>query len=134
MNHTVYVQNGSIYNLYTGCIIERPAIVVSKEADTIHGYGNFEDVNAKFIRLANGYAKAGFQDDVDDLMLIELSEYHIDRELAGYVIRRATEFTATGFISSLCQKLTDGSDVISWLKSEMERIPIDLSESEWPQS
>ena len=58
-------------------------------------------------------------------------EYQIEREMAGYVIRRATEFTASGFIRSLCQKLTDGSDVISWLKSEMERIPIDLSEQEW---
>lgn len=133
MNHTVYVQDGSIYNPYNGCIIERPAIVVSKEADTVHGYGDFEDVNAKFLKLAAGYAAAGFQDDVDDLMLIELSEYHIDRELAAYVIRRATEFTATGFIRSLCQKLTDGTDVIKWLESERERIPIDLSAREWPK-
>ncbi len=70
-------------------------------------------------------------DDLNDLMLIELSEYKITREMACYVIRRAAEFTATGFVRNLACKLTDGSDPVVWLKSEMERIPIGLDEKEW---
>lgn len=51
--------------------------------------------------------------------------------MACYVIRRAAEFTATGFVRNLACKLTDGSDPVVWLKSEMERIPIGLDEKEW---
>lgn len=131
MNHTVYLNCGSIYNAYNDNIIERPAILVSKEDDTIHAYGDLENVEAKFKRFVTRWNKPCFQDELNDLMLIELSEYHIDREMACYVIRRATEFTATGFIRDFARRLTDGSDVLAWLKSEMERIPIDLEEKEW---
>ena len=46
-------------------------------------------------------SKAGMTDDLNNLMLIELSEYKITREMACYVIRRAAEFTATGFVRNL---------------------------------
>lgn len=129
--HVCYMEGGSIINAFSGGIVERPAILVSKEADTIHGWGNFEDVEARFAKYACAYSKAGMTDDLNDLMLIELSEYKITREMACYVIRRAAEFTATGFIRNLACKLTDGSDPVAWLKSEMERIPIGLDEKEW---
>lgn len=131
MNHTVYMVGGSIYCPYTGCLIERPAILVAKEADTLHGYGDFENVEAKFKKFITGYSQAGMKKEVDDLMLIELFNYQIDREMACYVIRRASEYTLTGFIKNLCEQLTKGNNPIAWLKTEMERVPIDCSEKEW---
>lgn len=129
--HTCYMDGGSIINGLTGNIIERPAILVSKSDDIIHGWGDMETVEPRFAKYAYGYSQAGMTEELNDLMLIELSEYKIDREMACYVIRRATEFTATGFIRNLCQELTSGSDPIAWLKAEMERMPINLSETTW---
>lgn len=129
--HVCYMEGGSIINAFSGGIIERPAILVSKDEDIIHGWGNFEDVKAKFEKYACAYSKAGMTDDLNNLILIELSEYKISREMACYVIRRAAEFTATDFVRNLAGRLADGSDLVAWLKSEMERIPIDLDEKEW---
>lgn len=129
--HVCYMDNGSIISTITNNIIERPAILVSKEADTLHGWGNFEHVQARFERYAAAYSAAGDRESLEDLMLIELSEFKIEREMACYVLLRAAEFTATGFIRNLCRELIHGSDPLSWLKSEMERISIDLTEKEW---
>lgn len=128
MNHTCYIEGGSIINAYTGAIIENPAIVVS--GDTLIGWGDMEDMKPKFDRSAYGYSQAGFTDELESLMLIELSGYKLDRETACYVMRRASEFTATGFIENLCVKLKGGTDPAEWLKSEMERVPVDLYEKE----
>ena len=129
--HICYMEGGSIINGVTGGIIERPAILVSKKEDTIHGWGNLDNVEARFKKYASAYKKAGMQEGLEDLMLIELSEFKITREMACYVIRRAVEFIATGFIRNLCHELTAGSDPVAWLKSEMRRIPIDMDAKEW---
>lgn len=129
--HTCYMKYGSIYSSYSGCIIERPAILVSGSYDILHAWGNFENVEDVFNEYVDKYTKAGFTDEVKDLTLIELSNYEISREMACYVLRRATEFTASNFIRNLCDKLTDGSDVVAWLKTEMERVPIDINKKEW---
>lgn len=39
MTHVCYMEGGSIMNAFSGCIIERPAILVSKEEDIILGWG-----------------------------------------------------------------------------------------------
>lgn len=130
MNHVCYIEGGSIINALTGQIIEDPAILVSKNADVLHAWGNEDNVNAKFVKFASAYEKAGFTDDLNDLMYIQLSQFKISRETACYVIRRAAEFTATGFIRHLCEQINSG-DPVEFLKQEMERIPIDLEEKEW---
>lgn len=130
MTHVCYMKGGSIMNAFSGCIIERPAILVSKEEDIILGWGNLEDVEARFAKYACAYSKAGMTDDLNDLMLIELSEYKVTREMACYVICRAAEFTATGFVRDLADRLTDSGDPVAWLESEMERVPIGLDEKE----
>ncbi len=124
MKHVVYMENGNIFNSFTGNVIRRPAILVSREADVIHGWGDAEDVEAKFKRFAYGYSQAKMAEELNDLMFIELSEFSITSEMACYVICRAVEYTASSFIPKLCSKITDGSDFVSWLKSEMERVPV----------
>ena len=93
MEHCCYTDGGSITNSYSGCVIEQPAILVSKEQDTLYGWGDLKNVEARFEKFSTAYASAGMNEDLADLMLIELSEYKIDREMACYVIRRAVEFT-----------------------------------------
>lgn len=129
--HTCYMEGGSIINGYTGSIIEEPAILVSKEADVIHGWGETENVKARFAKYVLAYTQAYMNEERDDLMLIELSQYKLDREKACYIIRRATEFTHTGFIHNLCRVLIEGKDPVAWLEYEMKRIPIDLNEKVW---
>lgn len=128
--HTCYMGGGSIINAITGSIIERPAVLVSKEADTIHGWGDLENVKTRFDKFCRGYSMAGMTEELNDLMLIELSEYKISREKACYVLRRMTEFTATGFIREFCKRLMD-KNLAAWLDSEMARIPIDTNKKEW---
>lgn len=129
--HVCYMDGGSIINSYTGGIIEDPAILVSASDDILHGWGSMENVEAKFTKFAHGYSQAGMEQELNDLMLIELSQYRIGREMACYVMRRAAEFMATGFIRDLCGRLKSGDDPIRWLEQEMERVPIDLYEKEW---
>lgn len=130
--HVCYIEGGSIMNTATGCFIENPAILVSKTEDIIHAWGNFDTVEAKFNKYTSAYNQAGLTDMANDLLLIELSQYHnVTREMACYIMRRAAEFTATGFVKNLCEQLTSGSDPVAWLTAEMERIPLDLEKREW---
>lgn len=126
--HPCYMEGGSIINTYSNCIIENPAILVSKSDDVLHGWGEMENVEARFKKLVLGYSQAGMTEEVNDLMFIELSQYKLSREMACYIMLRAVEFTATGFITNLCRELESGNDPVAWLKSEMERIPIDINE------
>lgn len=130
MKHTCYMEYGSIINAVTGGIIERPAILIDKSDGCLHGWGNIENVEAKFNKLVDRFSQSGNTAMANDMVLIELSEYKIDREMACYVLRRATEFTATSFTKDLYREITKGTNPIKWLKSEMERLPIDLNEKE----
>lgn len=128
MEHTCYMEGGSI--IAAGRIVEEPAVFVSRMDDTIFAWGNLDIVLLKFRTAAAAYANAGMQDMVEGLMCIELSKYKMSREDACYVIRRMTEFTATGFIKEFCEKLESG-DIVAWLEAEKKRIPIDINEKEW---
>lgn len=115
-----------------GRIIERPAILVSKTQDMMFGYGDFDALDRKLATTAAAYRTAGFPEEADDLLLIELDSYRMSREQACYIIRRAMEFTASGFILALYREISGGSPV-EWLQSEMARIPLDLEERQRPQ-
>lgn len=128
--HACYMECGSIINGYTGGIIENPALLMSAETDCLHGWGDAETVHKKFERHASAYQKAGMTDDLEDLMYVELSQYKVSREMACYILRRAVEFTATGFVRNLCREIKEG-DPAAFVEKEMARIPIDINEKEW---
>lgn len=132
-HHTVYMEGGSIINAFTGNIIERPAVLVSKDSDVVHGWGDMEQVNARFQKYAAAYAQAGCTEELNDLLLIELNELGISREMACYVIRRMSEHTATGFVTRFCEAVLTNPDPVGWLKSEMERLPLGLNEKNWKE-
>lgn len=128
--HACYMECGSIINGYTGGIIENLALLMSKNTDCLHGWGNAETVQKKFEKYADAYQKAGMTEDLENLMYVELSEYKVSREMACYILRRAVEFTATGFIRNLCTEIEKGNPV-AFVEKEMERIPVDINEKEW---
>lgn len=124
-SHVCYMYSGSIYNS-EGCIIEEPAILVDRNTGVLHGWGNMDVVKAKFDRFAAAYSDADMGNELESLMMIELSKYKVTREMACYIMRRAVEFTASGFIEALCRELAEGENPAAWLKAEMERLPLDL--------
>lgn len=129
--HNCYIENGSIINNLSNTIIEQPALLISKDSGCLHGWGESENVKARFAKFITAYTKAGMRDEINDLTLIELSQFKISREMACYILRRAVEFTATGFTTELCEQLTSGKNPLAWLKNEMSRIPINIYEKNW---
>lgn len=127
MKHTCYMECGSIINAATGSIIERPAILMDMSCGCIYGWGNMENVEAKFNKYVDAFSKSGNTEMENDMVLIELSEYKINREMACYVLRRVTEFTATDFSKNLYKEITEGTNPIAWLESEMKRVHIDVN-------
>lgn len=129
--HCCYMEGGSIINSHSGSIIENPALLADIELGCLYGWGEMDSVMAKFKKFTDAYRKTGDADITKSLAVIELSQYKISREEACYVLRRAVEYTATGFIEELYKQVTEGPDALAWLKSEMERVPISLEEKEW---
>lgn len=130
--HTVYMEGGSIINAFSGSIIERPAVLVSRSEDIIHGWGDFDAVSARFERYVSAYTKAGLMEELKDMVLVELSQYKVTREMACYVLRRMSEHTATGFVTAFCSAI-EGPDPAGWLKGEMEKLPLNVEEKEWKE-
>lgn len=130
--HNVYLFCGSIYDM-NDCIIENPALLLDKEVGTVHGYGDANSVNAKFMKMAQSYNQSGMSEITDNLLLMDFSNAYykgVSNEEICYILRRAVEYTASSFQKALCEHATK-SDFQEWLKSEMIRVPINLEEKEW---
>lgn len=130
--HNVYMSCGSIYDM-NDRIIERPALLIDKSDGCIHGYGDAENLTAKFMNMATAYNDAGMKDMADDLLLMDFSGAWykgMSNEEVCYILRRAVEHTATSFQPALVEHCTQ-PDFQEWLRAEMERVPIDLGEKEF---
>lgn len=129
--HTVCVDCGSIYDM-NGNVVENPAILLDKDSGCVHGCGDIEIVSAKFERMASAYDQAGMRDMAESLLLLDFSDafFHgATKEEICYILRRATEYTASGFQKRLCKHAVL-PDFKAWLHGEMKAFPIDLSERE----
>ena len=129
--HPIYLYKGSIYDM-NGSIIKHPALLFDKKDDCLQGFGEAENLIPKLHRMADAFHRLGFPDMAASLMLIDFSNASFRRltnEEICYILRRAIEFTATGFLTELA-KHTINPDFKTWVQSEMKRIPIDLSEQE----
>lgn len=139
MKHTVYLEGGSIFDIRDR-IIENPAILLDKDDGCVHGYGNITNVKAKFIKYVTAYNNAGFPGMADSLLLLDFSNAYfkgLTNEETCYILRRATEHTATSFQPALCEwaqkTLTEDNKNTfkTWLQSEMKKLPLNLYEKEW---
>lgn len=69
------------------------------------------------------YTKAG----LGRLSVIEPDPEQVSLEEQCYILRRAAEYSASPFVGELCHRLkTDPDSVLAWLRSEMERVPIEI--------
>ena len=130
--HNVYMFCGSIYDLNDN-IIENPALLLDKSDGCIHGFGEAKNLNAKFINMAEAYNIAGMKDMADDLLLMDFSgawyKGLCNKEVC-YILRRAVEYTASSFQPALVEHCMK-PDFQEWLRTEMQRVPIDLEEKEY---
>lgn len=126
--HICYIDNGSTCDR-AGRIIENPAILLDKETGCVHGWGEAENVTAKMAYMAAAYNQAGFPEDAGNLMMLDFSDASfkgVTNEEICYVLRRAVEYTATSFQPALCEHAMEPG-FLEWLRTEMRRLPIDLT-------
>lgn len=60
------------------------------------------------------------------ILLVEFGDTQLTVEDRCYLLRRCVEHTASGFQLELCQRLITNHDIIEYLRSEMQRVPINL--------
>lgn len=105
--------------------IQNPAILISRD-DVFHKYGESKDVERELQELIEAYSKIGLHDESNKLIFISFDTFlGIPMESVAYIIRRMMEYTATGFVSDFIKHI-DKPDFLTWLESEMKRVPIDV--------
>ena len=126
MKYLPYYYEGTLYTP-SGCGIENPAILITK-SDIFCVYGDAEAVKKEFDRRCEAYSKIGFQEEIDDLVLIEFNKYGaFNTEDIAYIILRMMLYTATGFVKNFYNYLQSSPDaLVSWIQSEKQRIPINV--------
>lgn len=121
-NKTVYIRDGSIYNAVTDTFINRPAIMFDPDNDMLLAYGEYDGVCRRFDK----YIEAA-PDMCTEYVLFHLFESSLlTTEMQCYILKRAIEYTASGFIRNLNSHLGTG-DLSDWIASEMARVPLDLT-------
>lgn len=128
---TIYLENGSVWSAMTGCAIENPAILVDKDSDVLLKYGEANAVRKYYNRVLTSYQTTGR--NPDNFVLIELDSevYDLDsmsnsRTIQCYILKRAIEYSASGFLPNLIDHIAKG-DVADWLEEQMQRVPLDLN-------
>ena len=120
-----YLDKGTLF-FPSGVGIQNPAILISRD-DVFHKYGESKDVERDFQGRTEAYSRVGLGDESDKLMFISFDTFlGIPIESVTYIIRRMMEYTATGFVSNFIKHI-DEPDFLTWLESEMERVPIDVT-------
>ena len=117
-----YLYRGSIYSP-AGTAIDRPAVLIDHESDILIKYGNADDVEASFDRaMASPVLSKG-------LAMIELGSgmpgSPSSREQQCYILKRAVEYTASGFCRGLYEHALDGT-LAEWIARKMSDMPIRL--------
>ena len=126
MSSLPYYYEGTIYTP-SGCGIENPAILITKD-DMFCVYGDIVGVTKEFEHRCDVYNKIGFQEEIDNLVLIEFDKYGaFNTADITYIILRMMYYTASGFVSEFYNRLQSSPDTLtSWIQNEKQRIPINI--------
>lgn len=100
-------------------VIERPAILIDIESDLLLKWGSFD----KIAKIAAKYDVLADIKGMPQVILLTLD--NLTAEEQAYVINRMLRYTATGFVREFAKRGMDESSGRTWLRSEMERLPID---------
>lgn len=107
-----------------GTPMHQPTILFENDTDVLHKIGEADVVKAYHDIIMTQYASLGI--GMPDLVTIELTKIPV--EDVCYIIRRASEYTLSGFLPKLYQLVTTKpeEEVIAWLTDEKTRISIDV--------
>lgn len=107
-----------------GSTLLRPTILFENDMDVFHKVGEAECVEDYQNQVIHRYTDMGLT--IPDFVTMELTKIPV--EDACYIIRRASEYTLSGFLPKLYQLVTTKpeEEVIAWLTNEKTRIPIDV--------
>ena len=116
MSTEIREEYGTIF--INGFALERPTLLVDIESDTLLAYGSYTDVKARFDKYTGPNVPAELKNNIVMFTFDNLPNQDII-----YILRRAINYTASGFVRHLAQKYCE-PDFTDWLKAEMERVPI----------
>lgn len=125
MGAVLHIENGCLISNYSGYQIVEPSICIDTESDTLMTWGSADEVNKKYNNIINRCAEKHIDSLCSGLCCINLSETSLSLEQQAYIIRRCVEYTASGFCKTLCKKVAE-PDCIDWLRSEMQRVPLEV--------
>lgn len=121
----VSVQNGKICT-QGGCVIENPALIIYTGigGGVLMSWGDRSVIEAKYKDMVAKYHALGCT--TDGLLLITLDNAKMSRVEQCYILRRCIDYTASGFHTKLCDMLNSDGDFLSWLRLEMQSVPINV--------
>lgn len=105
-----------------GVWLEKPAIQIAANEDMFIRVGDYDTLLKQFTIETERLQKAGMRDMFQQAVI---SLENLSAETACYVIRRMTEYTASGFIKAFYQHLLQ-EDIMDWLQAEIKRVPIPM--------
>lgn len=112
---------GEVYCDDKNVPITNPSLLISPSEDMLFAWGDAENVNKKYQKFAISKTN-GFLDDVCVITLNYRNAF--SPEEIAYILWRAVNFTATGFVRDFYSHFSDGS-IKSWLENETKRIPME---------
>ena len=121
MRKNIWVENGSVFCDATSSCIEHPALLLDYESDLLMKYGEAEYVQGFLSRVA-----AANSEYAASLSVLELNTLLFTPEECAYVIKRALEYSASGFVRTIQERMLDGS-LKSWISSAMMRVPLEIA-------
>lgn len=120
----VRIENGSILITSTGRMINHLAMLFDTDTGCIHAWGERDSVEHKYKRMISAMETAGM--NTKCILFVEFGDMQLTVEERCYILKRCVEHTASGFQLELCQRLITNRDLIEYLRSEMQRVPINL--------
>ena len=119
MSTEIREEYGTIF--VNGFGLERPALLVDTESDVLLAYGNYIDVKTKFDKYTGKKVPTELKKNIAMFTFDNLPNKDVI-----YILRRAIDYTASGFIRNLAQKYCE-PDFMDWLKAEMLRVPVETA-------
>ena len=123
-HESVYIDEyGDIVSGATGTPIKEPAVLIDPNDSMLYGYGETETVLKKQTVIRAKLAEASCGGAVPDLVVVQLNQPDVDKNVIVYIMRRMIEHTGN-FIREFYQHACR-DDALEWLKDEMERVKLD---------
>lgn len=117
-NQLFRTEDDGIRRLDLDAVVDRPAILIDAESDTLIKWGSF----SKIEEIARKYESFTGIEGLPQVTLFQLNQ--LTAEEQAYIINRMLRYTASGFVQEFAKMSTNLTAGRDWLHSEMERLPV----------